>query len=384
MRSVLFEDSNILTAFRHDDHRLHITWADGHCSTYDSLWLRDNRPQDRDTRTGQRLVDVGDLPEDPKLRSIDLLNDSSLRVVWLDEQESSRFPVNWLRQHCYCGDHSCSLIPAPILWRGSEDGVCRLRYSNVLSKEDARHDWLLSLVSYGIAFLSEVPCEAGKVLGVAALAGYVTETNYGRLFDVRSVSDPNNLAFTEIGLGLHTDNPYRDPVPGWQLLHCLQSSEEGGESLFTDGFAIACDLQDRDPLSFGILGGTPVGFAFRDAHAELTAERPLIMLNHQGVIVAIHYNNRSITPLLLPAEQLRAYYRAYRLFSQMLREPQYTLRVKLQPGELVTFNNRRILHGRTAFRNTDVKRHLQGCYVSQDGVFSNLAVLQRSREQAQS
>jgi gamma-butyrobetaine dioxygenase len=384
MHTVLGVDTTILSAFSHDDHQLNITWADGHCSTYDSLWLRDNRPQDRDTRTGQRLVDVSDLPEDPRLYSILLLNDSSLQVVWVNEQESARFPLDWLRQHCYCGNHNRSVIPGPILWRGSDDGICRLRYSDVLEREDARLDWLFSLVSYGIAFLCEVPCEEGKVLSVAALAGYVTETNYGRLFDVKSVPDPNNLAYTEAGLGLHTDNPYRDPVPGCQLLHCLQCSDEGGGSLFADGFAIASDLQARDPQSFAILGGTPVRFAFRDAHAELTAERPLIMLDHRGAAVAIHYNNRSIMPLSLPTEQLRAYYRAYGFFSQMLREPRYIMRVRLQPGELVTFNNRRILHGRTAFRNTDVQRHLQGCYVNQDGVFSNLAVLQRGRQQVQS
>jgi len=112
----------------------------------------------------------------------------------------------------------------------------------------------------------------------------------------------------------------------------------------------------------------------------LTAERPLIALDHRAEIAAIHYNNRSIAPLSLPGGQMQPYYRAYRLFSQMLRDPQYTMRLRLQPGDLVAFYNRRVLHGRTGFSNLGAQRHLQGCYVSQDGVFSNFALLQRNRE----
>ncbi len=38
----------------------------------------------------------------------------------------------------------------------------------------------------------------------------------------------------------------------------------------------------------------------------------------------------------------------------------------LAPGDLVAFNNRRILHGRTAFDQSRISRHLEGCYVDID------------------
>ncbi|MEZ5593155.1 MAG: hypothetical protein R3F53_21585 [Gammaproteobacteria bacterium] len=31
-------------------------------------------------------------------------------------------------------------------------------------------------------------------------------------------------------------NPYRDPTPGLQLLHCLANDAEGGDSVVVDGF----------------------------------------------------------------------------------------------------------------------------------------------------
>ena len=38
----------------------------------------------------------------------------------------------------------------------------------------------------------------------------------------------------------------------------------------------------------------------------------------------------------------------------------------LAPGDLVAFNNRRILHGRTGFDQSRISRHLEGCYVDID------------------
>ena len=45
---------------------LSIEWADGTLSEFASLWLRDNLREDRDPHSGQRLVDIADLPEDPE------------------------------------------------------------------------------------------------------------------------------------------------------------------------------------------------------------------------------------------------------------------------------------------------------------------------------
>jgi gamma-butyrobetaine hydroxylase len=367
-----------VAAFSHGEDQLKITWSDGHMSKFDALWLRDNCPGDRDSRTGQRLIDIVDVPPEPKLLSVHRMDDVSLAISWSGEQHTTHFSLAWLRRHCYCDQHIRSSTPARILWRGFIPGIRGLRYSDVLGNIDARGDSLTSLIRYGLTLLSEVPCEDGYVLSVAALFGYVTETNYGRIFDVKSVPVPNNLAYTDAGLGLHTDNPYRDPVPGFQFLHCLQSSDVGGESLFADGFAITTDLRVRDPEAFAILSTIPVGFSFRDAQSDLTCQRPLIAVDDTQELAAIHYNNRSMLPLSIRHGQMRTYYRAYRVFGQMLRDPQYILRLTLQPGDLVVFHNHRILHGRTSFRDLAVSRHLQGCYVSPDGVFSNFALLQKS------
>jgi gamma-butyrobetaine dioxygenase len=217
----------------------------------------------------------------------------------------------------------------------------------------------------------------GGLLEAMTLVGRVAETNYGLVFDVRAVPQPENLAYSDIGLGLHTDNPYREPVPGFQALHTLLAAPDGGDSLFADGFALAEHLRATDSQAFAILTRTPVPFRYRSQDADLYAERALIELACTGAIAAVHYNSRSIEPLRLPADDCRNFYSAYRQFGQLLREPRFQLRTRLADGDLVVFDNQRILHGRTGFASARHPRHLRGCYLTRDSVYSETALLRR-------
>ena len=107
------------------------------------------------------------------------------------------------------------------------------------------------LARRGIALMHDCGVEPATVLKVGNTIGFVRETNYGTLFDVIAEPDPMNLAFTPLGLAAHTDNPYRDPCPTVQLLHCLAAASDGGESRFVDGFAAAERLRQEDPVAFG-------------------------------------------------------------------------------------------------------------------------------------
>jgi gamma-butyrobetaine dioxygenase len=356
-----------------DGRALCIDWPDGHRSVYPSLWLRDNCPEDRDSRTGQRLLDVTALPARPVIEEVDA-GPESVEVRWKDEPRASRFGLRWLRANCGCDEHDEGEKRRFWTAAGAPD-LYWMDYAAVCAIDQARGDWLTAIARDGLAFLRGVPARSGEVLEAARLLGYVIETNYGRTFDVREVPDPNNLAYTAIELGLHTDNPYRDPVPGWQLLHCLEPGSDGGESLFVDGFAVANTLRSEDPEAFQVLTHTPVAFALRDTSVSLEARRPLIELEMSGRLKAVHYNNRSIEPIRLSPRELIEFYRAYLAFAKLLKEDRFQWQVKLGKGELVVFDNHRILHGRHAFMGP---RHFQGCYVGREGLFSNLAVLNDS------
>lgn len=360
---------------------LRVEWRDGHRAEFASLWLRDNCPADRDAGNGQRLVDIADLPAAPRLSGVERASDAFV-VGWQDEPRHARFGLEWLREQSL--DRRARRPELDVrFWLDGAAIDARRRFAwrplaELESDAAARLDWLVRLAQDGIAFLTGVPCREREILRAMSAIGQVAETNYGLLFDVRSVAQPENLAYSDHGLGLHTDNPYRDPVPGFQALHVLASSPEGGDSLFADGFALAEHLRATERAAFEILSRTPVPFLYRSRDAELYAETPLIRLTAAGAVQAVHYNNRSIAPLPLAGEALEAFYAAYRRFALLLREPRFQVRLKLVDGDLVVFDNQRTLHGRTAFSSARFPRHLQGCYLTRDSVLSRLSLLRRA------
>ncbi|HEX3848429.1 MAG TPA: TauD/TfdA family dioxygenase [Steroidobacteraceae bacterium] len=358
---------------------LGIEWNDGSSSEFASLWLRDNLREDRDPHSGQRLVDIADLPADPKIKSARSDN-GAVTVAWETEPRSATFEVEWLRRHS--ADRPAQQKVRPRLWlEGASLDAHRdfawTTYPEAKEDHAARARWLRRLLEDGIALMRQVPNVDAGILDAAALVGRVSETNYGLVFDVRSVPQPENLAYSDLGLGLHTDNPYREPVPGFQVLHALIASPDGGDSLFGDGFAIAEHLRRTAPEAFRRLSETPVPFHYRSKDAELYAERPLLQLGCGGELRAVHYNSRSIAPLRLDAQSARGFYQAYRQFAALLREARFHLRLRLGDGDLVVFDNQRTMHGRTPFSSARYPRHLRGCYLTRDSVFSEGALLAR-------
>src|SRR2546423_11363689 len=93
---------------------LTIVWQDGRTSEFASLWLRDNVREDRDPHNGQRLVDITDLPEKPRIRSAAAAN-GVVRIDWEDDSRSACFELDWLAAHA-CGGGRSRPELAPRTW----------------------------------------------------------------------------------------------------------------------------------------------------------------------------------------------------------------------------------------------------------------------------
>ena len=355
---------------------LTVQWADGRTSEFAGVWLRDNQSEQRDEHSGQRLVDIADFPAIARIRAASL-HAGVLQVQWENEPHTATFDVEWLAAQV---ETPFEHVPMQAWVGGALDAVRDFSWLTLRqARENAadRSRWLTRLLTNGIAFLSDVPAADGAILEAMSLVGRVAETNYGLVFDVRSVAQPENLAFSDLGLGLHTDNPYREPVPGFQALHMLVAAPDGGESLFADGLALAAHLRHNDPEVFSRLTSTAVPFRYQSKDADLYAERPLIQLSCDGTVTGVHYNNRSIAPLRLSLDETQAFYGAYRKFALLLRDPAFQLKFRLRSHDLVVFDNQRILHGRTPFSSAKHARHLRGCYLTRDSVYSESALLRR-------
>ncbi|WP_194894793.1 2-trimethylaminoethylphosphonate dioxygenase [Catenulispora pinisilvae] len=355
-----------------------------------AIWLRDNCrcPACVDPVSGQKLFGITDLPIAPEVSGVDETPDH-LTFTFAPDGHVATFPREWLATH-----HPAAPATTPnprtedakTLWHGASHPIPRFAWDGFLTTDDIRTACLDAVLRQGYAVLHGVPVQDRTVLRVASEFGYVRTTNYGELFEVRTEPAATNLAFTNLPITPHTDNPYRDPVPTVQLLHCLVNAAEGGDSALVDGFEAAGRLRAADPAAFRSLTTTPVTFRYRDANTDLSSTQPLIGLDAKGRVREVRFNNRSMQPVSVNPDSLdgpddpdaiETFYAAYRAFADLLYDAAAAVRFRLGPGDCVIFDNTRVLHARTGF-TADGRRHLQGCYIDLDGVASNHKVLTRA------
>jgi len=350
---------------------------------YHSTWLRDNAldPKTRDVNSGQRLITLSDIPINTSIKSAALdKTGTKIFLNFLPEKKDISFSANWLEAHAYDTKkhNEKGWIDSDLKTWGKDMSkhIPDVDYKSAKSDKTLLLQWLKSLYRYGFAKMTGGKIESGAVIQIADLFGYVRETNYGKWFEVRSEINAINLAYTNLGLQAHTDNPYRDPVPTIQILYCLENSVSGGDSTVVDGFNAAIRLKDENYDYFNLLSKYCARFEYNgNKGALLQSRRPMIELLPDGELITIRFNNRSAAPITdVPYEDMANYYKAYRAFSDIINDPTLAVNFKLNPGECFITDNTRVLHARTAYSGTGT-RWLQGCYVDKDGLLSTISTI---------
>jgi trimethyllysine dioxygenase len=231
---------------------------------------------------------------------------------------------------------------------------------------------------YGFAFVENVPTTLEGTRQLAERITFLKETFYGTLWDFKPNLKHGDMAYTSAALKGHTDTTYFSEPVGLQMLHLLEQTGMGGQSFLIDGFYVAEQLKKKHPEAYKMLSVLPVPFRFVDKN-ECYVPEVMPILRHSsttGELYQIRYNNedRDVMNHLKP-EEVEGFYQAFRIWTQLLRDPHYEYTFQLRPGTPVIFDNWRILHGRTAFSGN---RHVAGCYLGHDEWTSRLRSLRRS------
>jgi len=359
--------------------------ADGSALRYHSTWLRDNAldPKTRDIKNGQRLITLSDIPIDTCVKSATLdSKGENISLTFSPESKKVSFSTSWLEMYAY--DVNKNFLEVWIssdlkIWKSDmSQNIPNIDYKTAKSDNTLLLKWMKSFQKYGFAKITGGDKKSGAIIQIANLIGYIRETNYGKFFEVRSEINAVNLAYTNLGLQAHTDNPYRDPAPTIQILYCLENSASGGDSRVVDGFKAALLLKEEYPEYFNLLTKYCARFEYNeDEKTHLQSRRPMIELSPDGEIIAIRFNNRSVAPITdVPYSDMENYYNAYRKFSDIINDPSLAVNFKLKPGESFVVDNTRVLHSRTAYSGSG-NRWLQGCYVDKDGLLSKIFTLSK-------
>ena len=361
--------------------------SDGSKVRYHSTWLRDNAldSKTRDTNNEQRLITLSDIPINIYIESATLdKTGKNIFLTFLPEAKKVSFTASWLETHAYDKKRSNikGWISSDLKTWGNDmsKNIPNVDYESAKSDKVLLLQWLKLLRQYGFAKMSEGQIKSGALIQIANFFGYVRETNYGKWFEVRTEVDAINLAYTNLDLQAHTDNPYRDPVPTIQILYCLENSVSGGDSTVVDGFNAAIRLKNENPDYFNLLSKYCARFEYNgDKGVHLQSRRPMIELSPDGELIAIRFNNRSVAPITdVPYDDMESYYKAYRKFSDIINDPSMAVNFKLNPGDCFIVDNTRVLHARTAYSKKGT-RWLQGCYVDKDGLLSTIFTMSEQK-----
>lgn len=285
----------------------------------------------------------------------------------------------------------------------------KVDYNAYLAEDEAFKKVVNNLNKYGICFienvedplndpaLDSIKPENEYLWPVAKLAtrfGYIKPTFYGVLFDVKNEKNAKNIANTNVFLPLHMDLLYYESPPGLQLLHFIQNTTLGGENIFADSFAAAHEIRDTDPAAYKALKKVPITYHYNNNNEYYYYLRPLIVedpyvknfTTGEPQIKEINYS----PPFQGPFEfhvtksedhQLwQDFLRGMRLFEDFINDANNAYEVKLPEGSCVVFDNRRVLHSRNQFSDSNGgDRWLMGTYVDGDSYRSKLRKLnQRS------
>ncbi|XP_072277928.1 gamma-butyrobetaine dioxygenase [Pyxicephalus adspersus] len=362
-----------------------VHWKDGGQSLYPYVWLRDNCqcPQCFLQSAKARKLPIEDLDVNTGLEKVNLYNGNKVSIIWPDEHQSE-FDAEWLKKRCFSKEARVEMqeelfLPEHEYW-GSALKIPTFSYKDVLNCDQTAYNWLCSLRKVGIVLLDGAPVKQGELVTLGKRIGYMRHTFYGYTWQVQDKVDANNVAYTSGKLSLHTDYPALQYPPGVQFLHCLKQSETGGESEVVDGFHVCNKLREQNPEAFRILTSTQIDFTdtgidFCDF--SLQSKQRIIELDQNGELLRINFNNATRDSVLnIPAEKVQPFYSSLKEFVSLMNSPENTFCFKMKPGQVVTFDNWRILHGRRSYQSgAEVSRHLEGSYLDWDVVMSRLRAL---------
>lgn len=224
----------------------------------------------------------------------------------------------------------------------------------------------------GVLPVVDVEADVEATRAVLERFGYIRETIFGGLWEYGSDGAYDDTASTTLEITPHTDSTYSRDAPGLLGLHCHRFDGEGAENVFVDAHALAARLSDdaREILSSVEIPGQYLGDG-----VHLMARRPV--LRHEGDrLVQVSYNHHDRAPFVLPEPEMSRLYAALHEFDALAGDDDLQFELALRPGDMVLFDNWRVLHGRRAFVGD---RRIAGAYVNREDVESTHRRLEAAR-----
>jgi len=361
---------------------LDVEWSDGEKSNFNFMWLRDNCPTVRDKDSRHRMFNLLEVSTNIAPKQFKINAEGKLEIEWNEGNHTSYYDQKWLRENCYTINNKKKYISPYDLWDNSLNSklsTIQIEHDEIMDSDKGLIKYLELLHYSGIAIVKNAPIEKKSAFPVLNRIGSIRETFFKTPFEVINIPKPNNSAYTAHALRNHMDLPWFETPPGYQFLHCLINSAEGGQSSAVDGFAVADYLRKNEKEIFETLVSIPLKFKDNDYTQESIRifHAPAITLTKDNDFNDIRFSVATMDTLDCHPDDMERVYKAHHKLGNLLHDDKFVIKFRLNPGDIFSFNNRRVLHGRTAFDPNSGHRHLQGYYIDRDEIIGRLNFLKK-------
>ena len=333
---------------------VNIEWEDNQISHFHFLWLRDNCPSNEHPDARQKVFNIINVSEDIHPIKYFVNDIGNLEIKWSEGNHHSCYDVRWLKKHCYTIKNKQTYKSPYKFWESQFNkylSKIKIEYVDIMKSDEALLKWLKLLIKYGFSIVKNSPIEKKSAFKILNRISHIRETFFKTPFEVINIPKPNNAAYTSAGLFNHTDLPFFEYAPGYQFLHCLINESNGGDSSVVDGYAVADYIKKNTPNIFNQLISTPIKFKDNDftQNKVRIIHSPVITLDENKDYSDIRFNISAVGAFDIHPDKMKKYYSSYRKFSSLVHEKKFTVNFRLQAGDILCFDNRRVLHGRTSF-----------------------------------
>lgn len=340
-------------------------WQDNSTSTHSWFWLKDHGEDTASLHpdTLQRETDTFSI--NPAIQPVSVYlnaDGSGISIQWPDQSASeiSSQLLTEVTQHSV--KRAAVDYEQKRLWHATmmPEQNPEIAYTTVMKSDAGTAEWLQLINRWGFAIITSTQADEAGTIALAERIAPGLQTIFGQYWPLAAeLNEHEDSAYTNTFLAPHTDGTYYHCAPGLQMFNCMEFDGTGGESILVDGFAIAENMRQKCPEHFQTLSEVSVPGRYIEPGVHLQAERPPFVLNMDGSLQQVSFNNYDRAPFQLNHDAMQAFYAAYSEFNRRVNDEKHWVKIPLRPGMALIFDNWRCLHGRMAYTG---KRVFYGCY----------------------
>lgn len=351
-----------------------------------------------DQSTHQREFSYADIPTNISVSSIEPDSESGTwKVKWENDiagynNHVSVFHRSALTQLLDGIPSSLDVHRTISLWDQSKfaEETKDVNYEQLLHDDGTLTTALELIQRHGLIFVTDIPEDEEAVRKMLVrLTGLFRNTFYGESWNVRSVPQAKNVAYTSADLGFHMDLLYMKEPPGLQLLHCLQNSCRGGESEFADTFKAIDVLRQEQPRYVDRLVKSKIRYGYSNDGHFYSDDKPVIKTGNgkhlplprilnatdadfMETVECVYWSPPFINSIANAAHDgdTKEFIEASKAFVEVMQRPELIYETKLPAGTCAVFDNLRVVHARKAFDINSGSRWLKGMYGDRQDVLS--------------